>query len=137
MVLASACVSAHVSYAPPPDRGAPSIPWVRSGVATGYLFYYGIKGPWKDRPDQVIVPTHGVSGAGSSTKILWHVRGGHGRVRISGTQLDGVGSFTQTYTGIPGGYFPSYLVVPAAGCWRVTVASAGHRASFAFAAVDL
>ena len=66
-----------------------------------------------------------------------HPQTGYGRVRISGTQLDGVGSFTQTYTGIPGGYFPSYLVVPAAGCWRVTVASAGHRASFAFAAVDL
>jgi hypothetical protein len=137
ILLASACVSAPVSYGPPPERGAPPIPWIRSGVVIGHLFYYGVNGPWKVQPERVIVPTHGVSGPGSSTKVLWHVRGGYGHVRISGQRLDGAGRFTQTYKGIPGGYFPSYLIVPAAGCWRVVVASAGHRASFAFAAVDL
>jgi hypothetical protein len=126
-----------VSYTPPPDRGAPPLPWIRAGAVTGYLFYYPISGPWKAQPDRVMIPTHGVSGPGSYTKILWHVRGGYGRVRFIGQQLDGTGSFTQTYRGIPGGYFPSYLIVPAAGCWRVTIASAGHRASLAFAAIDL
>jgi len=136
LLLASGCLGAPVSYAAPPDRGAPAIPWVHAGAVSGYLFYYGAAGPWRADRVPAIVATHG-GGPGFSTKILWHVKGGYGRVIVSGSQLDGDGRFRQSYKGIPGSYFPSYLIVPSAGCWRVTVSSAGRRASFAFRAVDL
>jgi hypothetical protein len=134
-LFASACISAPVSYAPPPDPGAPTIPWIRAGAVTGYLYYYGSNGPWNEQRERVTIPTGG-RGGGFVTKILWRVRGGYGRVTLTGRQLDGVGRFTQTYKGIQGSYFPSRLIVPSAGCWRVTVASAGRRASFAFTAYD-
>lgn len=134
-LLASACISAPVSYAPPPDRDAPAVPWIRAGAVAGYLFYYAGEGPWRVQRDRVAIPTHG-KGAGFSTKILWRVRGGYGRATFTGRRLDGPGRFTQTFKGISNGYFPSRLTVPSAGCWRVTVASAGRRASFAFVAYD-
>jgi hypothetical protein len=134
-LLASACVSAQVSYAPPPDVGAPSIPWIRSGPVTGYLFYYSPDGPWKEQRNRVLIATRG-RGPGYRTKILWHVRDGFRRVTLTGRRLDGAGRFRQTYPGIRGSYFPSFLIVPRPGCWKVTVASAGHRGSFAFVAFD-
>ncbi len=134
-LIASACVSAPVSYAPPPDRGGPDIPWIRSGPVTGYLFYYGATGPWKEQRERVIVPTNG-RGPGYSAKILWRVRGGWGRVTLTGHRLDGAGTSVRTFKAA-GGFFPSYLVLPATGCWRVTVASAGHNGSFAFVTVDV
>jgi hypothetical protein len=136
IVLASVCLAAPVSYAPPQDRGVPRIPWVHAGPVTGYLFYYGSAGPWRTDTERALVPTQG-GGPGFETKVLWHVDGGYGRVVVAGTRLDGPGRFRQTYKGIPGSNFPSYLQVPDAGCWRVTISSAGRRASFAFRAVDL
>ncbi|HEY3185040.1 MAG TPA: hypothetical protein VGJ77_19520 [Gaiellaceae bacterium] len=136
LVLASLCVAAPVSYSAPPDRGAPAIPWVHAGSVSGYLFYYGAPGPWRSDRERAIVATRG-GGPGFSTKILWHVQGGYGRVIVIGSRLDGAGRFRQSYQGIAGSYFPSYLIVPSAGCWRVTVSSAGRRTSFAFRAVDL
>jgi hypothetical protein len=136
LVLASLCVAAPVSYSSPPDRGAPAIPWVHAGPVSGYLFYYGAPGPWRSERQRAIVATRG-GGPGFGTKILRHVQGGYGRVIVSGSRLDGDGRFRQSYEAIPGGYLPSYLIVPSAGCWRVTVSSAGRRASFAFRAVDL
>jgi hypothetical protein len=35
---------------------------------------------------------------------------------------------------VAGPSFPSYLVVPVPGCWRVTVASGAARATFVFGA---
>jgi hypothetical protein len=131
-----ACAGAHVSYAPPPDRQAPKLPWVRAGTVTGYLFYYSAPGPWKTRPSAAIIATRGGT-ASFNTKILWRIRGGYGEAVVTGRQLDGDGRFTQRFRGVPGSQFPSTVVVPTAGCWRVTVTNHGHRASFTFAAVDL
>src|SRR6266568_8489522 len=75
-LAASACISAPVSYAAPPDVGAPHIPWVHAGPVVGYLFYYGAPGPWKTQTDRVLVtPGGGITGQ-YATKILWHVKGG-------------------------------------------------------------
>lgn len=141
ILLASACLSAPVSYGPAPTPGnAPQqVPWVRSGAIVGYLFYYGSPGPWQQQRDRVLIPVGG-SGPGFSSKILWYVPGGRGRITITGRRLDGEGRsvFVQKVAEGPGGgYFATITVMPNAGCWQVTVGSSGRHARFAFVAVDL
>jgi len=134
-LISSACISAAVSYTAPLDPGAPHIPWLSAGPVSGYLFYYGADGPWREKPERVIITTGGGPAGGFATKILWHVRGGAATLRLTGRRLDGSGRFTQTFPAIGGGFFPSTVVVPAPGCWGVTVRS-GHRVRrFAFLAL--
>lgn len=133
-LIASACISASVSYARPPDPRAPSIPWIHAGPVAGYLFYYGAAGPWQTRTDRLLI----TPGGGTSlyaTKILWHVRGGSRLITISGQRLDGLGHFRQRFSA-KGGYYPSIVDVPSAGCWRVTVRSGRHSGRFAFLALS-
>jgi hypothetical protein len=135
-LVASACISAPVSYATPPDRGAPSIPWIHAGPIFGYLFYYGASGPWKTQPDRVLITTRGGIPGGYQTKILWHVRGGRsGRVTIVGRRLDAPGRFRQRFPAIGGGYVPSIVSVPTPGCWRISVISGRRVGRFALLAV--
>jgi hypothetical protein len=136
-LLSSACISASVSYAAPPDRAAPSIPWIHAGPVSGYLFYYGAAGPWKTQTTRaLIIPGGGVPGVGGyTTKILWHVRGGGSTVILSGVRLDAPGRFRQQFPAIGGSYFPSILSVPTAGCWRVAVRSGRRMGRFAFLAL--
>jgi hypothetical protein len=57
---------------------------------------------------------------------------------IRGRRLDGPGRFSSIVPralGMPA-QFPSYVSVPAAGCWRVTVTSGALSGSVVFAAVD-
>lgn len=136
-LAASACISAPVSYAAPPDMGAPSIPWIHAGPVVGYLFYYGANGPWKARTARVLITTGGGPPGSYATKILWHVRRGTDGVSIIGTRLDGPGRFRQAFSATPSGggaYFPSILKIPSPGCWRVTVSSGRRSGRFAFLA---
>jgi hypothetical protein len=135
VLMASACISAPVSYAAPPDGGAPHIPWIHAGPVSGYLFYYRASGPWRSQPDRVLITSGGGPPGGYATKILWHVRGGSARVTLVGRQLDGAGRFRERFPAIGGSYFPSILVVPSAGCWRVTVSSGRRTGRFAFLAL--
>jgi hypothetical protein len=135
VLMASACISAPVSYAAPPDSGAPSIPWIHAAPVSGYLFYYGASGPWKTQPDRVLITPRGGIPGGYRTKILWHVRGGSGTITLVGRRLDAAGRFRQRFPAIGGGYFPSIVVVPSAGCWRVTVSSGRRTGRFAFLAL--
>jgi hypothetical protein len=137
-LVASACLSAPVSYAAPPDHGAPAIPWVHAGPVNGYLFYYGAQGPWKTQRDRVLITTRGGPPARYATKILWHVIGGSGSISVTGRRLDGPGRFHQGFSATPtggGSYFPSIVTVPKPGCWRITVSSDGHIGRFVFVAV--
>jgi hypothetical protein len=110
-LIASACISASVSYASPPNIGAPHIPWIHAGPVSGYLFYYGASGPWKTQPDRVLItPSGGISGS-YATKILWRVRGASTRVTLVGQRLDGVGRFRQRFPVLGGGYVPSIVAV--------------------------
>jgi hypothetical protein len=140
LLLGSVCLSAPVSYGPPATPGnAPNVPWVRSGAVVGYLFYYGATGPWQQQRDRVLIPVGG-SGPGFSSKILWYVPGGGGRITIWGRRLDGSGTSVSVQRiggSAGGGYFPTITVVPNAGCWRLTVGSGRRSARFAFVAVDL
>jgi hypothetical protein len=138
-LAASACLSAPVSYATPPDSSAPYIPWIHAGPVVGYLFYYGADGPWKTRADRVLISTRGQVSGGGVTKILWRVRGGSKAIRIVGKRLDAAGSFRQQFPATPSGggaFFPSIVNVPTSGCWRVTVSSANRVGRFAFWAVE-
>jgi hypothetical protein len=135
VLVASACISAPVSYAAPPDFGAPSIPWIHAGPISGYLFYYGAPGPWASQPDRVLITPRGGIPGGYRTKILWHVRGGSGTITLNGRRLDKTGRFRQQFPAISGGYFPSIVVVPTVGCWRMTVRSGRRMRRFAFLAV--
>ena len=132
---ASACLSAPVSYGTPPNAGAPAIPWIHAGPVVGYLFYYGAEGPWKSQTARALITTRGGPEGGYATKILWHVRGGSRRVTVVGARLDGAGRFTQRFSA-SGAFFPSIVVVPSSGCWRLTVTSGRHVARFAFLALD-
>jgi hypothetical protein len=87
------------------------------------------------------VTLDGEVGAGASTKVLWWFRrtaAVGSRLTISGTRLDREGSFrNQWSTRVVGPAFPSYLVVPDPGCWRVTVTSGAARTTFVFGAFRL
>ena len=138
-LVASACLSAPVSYTAPPDSSAPRIPWIHAGPVVGYLFYYGAGGPWKTQADRVLIAPHGRASGGAATKILWHVRGGSKAIRMVGKRLDAAGSFRQQFPATASGggaFFPSIVDVPASGCWRVTVSSGTHVGRFAFSAVE-
>lgn len=136
VLMSSACISASVSYAAPPDPRAPRIPWIHAGPVSGYLFYYGATGPWKTLPGRVFITPHGGPPGGYATKILWHVRGGSATVTVVGQRLDAPGRFRQRFPGIGGGYFPSILSVPTVGCWRIAVHSGRRVGRFAFLGVD-
>lgn len=137
VLMASACISASVSYETPPDPRAPHIPWIHAGPVSGYLFYYGADGPWKTQPGRVfITPRGSIPGVGGyATKILWHVRGGGAAIILSGLRLDAPGRFRQRFPAIGGSYFPSILSVPTEGCWRVAVRSGRRMGRFAFVAL--
>jgi len=137
ILTASACLSASVTYSLPVDPGAPAgVPWVRAGEVYGYLFYYGAGGPWKTQPDRALITTRGGEPGSYQTKILWHVRGGSDVVTVSGKKLDGRGRFRKTFPVTGGGaWFPSIVVVPSTGCWRLTVTSGRTTGRFAFVAV--
>jgi len=134
-LAASACISAPVSYATPPNAGAPQIPWIHAGPVVGYLFYYGAPGPWKAQTGRVLVtPGGGITGQ-YATKILWHVVGGARNTTITGQRLDAVGHFKHAFPATGGGYYPSIINVPSEGCWRITVSSGRRSGRFAFVAL--
>jgi hypothetical protein len=53
---------------------------------------------------------------------------------MRGQRLDAPGSFTKKWNGF--GDYPSYVEVPAPGCWRVTVSTGPVSGSVVFSATD-
>jgi hypothetical protein len=137
----SACPMSHVIYRPyagVDKAGLEHVPWITSVPAarfTAHLFFYsGV--PWgrqhllgarifTTRKPHTVNP-----------KVLWITRAhGYGMtLRISGRRLDAPGSFSSTYNGF--GDYPSYVTVPAPGCWRVTVTTGPVSGSVIFSATD-
>jgi hypothetical protein len=137
----SSCPVSHVHYRPYAGvaQGLGPVPWIETsnGAFYGHLFYYGGT-PWQ---------RSGLVGARIFTtgvrrrvnpKVLWISRRGArtGRLLIRGRRLDAAGSFAWRQSYRSGYQFPSYVEVPAPGCWRVTVSSGGSSGSVVFAAVD-
>jgi hypothetical protein len=136
VALLASCISAPVSYALPAYPGAPAgVPSIHTGPVYGYLFYYSANGPRKAQPDRALISSGGGIAGSYATKILWHIRGGSNAVTVTGRRLDGPGRFLRRFragTSGAGGWFPSIVVVPAAGGWRLTVSSDRRVGRFAF-----
>jgi hypothetical protein len=136
------CPVSHVHYARDGtvSGGLRSIPWVAAapfGRFHAHLFFYGAT-PW---PRLHLVGARiftTVKRRAVSPKVLWTpLRPGAGaELVILGRRLDKPGLFTSRYPRASGNQFPSYVSVPAAGCWRVTVRSGSLAGSVTFAAVD-
>lgn len=136
------CPVSHVHYARDlsVSGGLRSIPWLAAtpaGTLHAHLFYYGAT-PW---------PRLGLVGArifttvehrDVSPKVLWTpLRRGSGPVLfILGKRLDEPGRFASRYPRASGNSFPSFVTVPSAGCWRVTVRTGGLVGHVTFTAVD-
>ncbi len=130
----------HVHYAPYPgvEQGLAAVPWISSvpgGSFKAHLFFYGGV-PWgrqhllgariftTRRPRDI------------NPKVLWITRTkGYGsKLAIDGRRLDAPGSFSESYKGF--GDYPSYVTVPTAGCWSVTVTTGRVTGRVVFSATD-
>ncbi len=137
---AATCPMSHVQYRPDPtvEGGLRSVPWISSapgGAFKGHLFFYGGV-PWAKAQllGARIFTTR--KPRDINPKVLWttRVRGYRSTLRIRGERLDAPGSFSSTWKGFRD--YPSYVEVPAPGCWRVTVASGGVSGRVVFSATD-
>jgi hypothetical protein len=143
-ILASlVCAATPVHGEPLPRSGVlAQLKWVqaappRAGIV-GMLYAYD------DRLEESIAPTfalwaHGHAPDGHATKILWLVRNTHAglSIVIRGRLVGGTETFRQSFpvAGGGGGY-PSIIVVPRAGCWRLDVSTGATRGTLVVKAVE-
>ncbi len=136
----ASCPMSHVHYAP--FAGEPTslkpLPWTSTAPGAkfkAYLFFY---------PNTSWGRQH-LLGARIFTirkprdinpKVLWSTRvhGYNLKLRMTGRRLDAPGSFAKTYNGF--GDYPSYVEIPAPGCWRITVTTGSVSGSLVFSATD-
>jgi hypothetical protein len=121
--------------------GLRGVPWVATsnGTFAGHLFYWGgtrfghaglrTASIFTTRIERRVNP-----------KVLWIARKKTASPTLSivGRRLDAPGSFRSTRPRAEGplAQFPSYVEIPTAGCWRVTVGADSLRGSVVFAAYD-
>lgn len=140
-VVLAHCPVTHVRYNldTRAEPGLRAVPWIATsnGAFAGHLFYWGATSWGRKRTLAARIFTtqraHKVQ-----PKVLWLARRGahHGAVDIRGRRLDARGAF-HTHFANRGTYdFPSYVEIPAPGCWRVTVSAGGASGSVVFAALD-
>lgn len=138
-----ACAASHVhyeSYTGPDAAGLVHLPWIRSanGMFAGHLFYYASTSWARERRAGLTIFTTTAQQRATNPKVLWTwlpKQRGYGRMlTIHGTRLDAPGSFSGRYPGWRD--YPSYVEVPQAGCWRVTVTTGGRVGQFVFSALD-
>jgi hypothetical protein len=141
--MTSMCPVSHVHYASYPGvmGSLGGIPWLETSNHTFYAhpFYWGST-PWaKERRTGARIFTT-VEHRNANPKVLWIARSNRvaSTLSIRGRRLDAPGSFSSTFRRAFGSppQFPSYVLVPAPGCWRVTVTSGKAAGSVVFAAVN-
>lgn len=125
----------HTARYPGQPSGLAGMAWVATtnGAFAGQLFF-SVRGSTR----RATIPTTTVPRR-AEPKVLWVARhrGESGHVlRITGRRLDASGRFSTRALGVGGGQFPSYVRVPHAGCWRITVSDGRRSGSVVFAAVD-
>jgi hypothetical protein len=137
------CQASQVHYEVHPDAEPngllPAIPWVRadpqSSQVDAFLFYYA-GAPFANRRDpRATIYTNGKSPNGAATKIMWVIPKSTDRLTIIGTRIPDGTEFKQDVDSIGSGWFPSGIVVPEPGCWRLNLRSGGTRAEVVFRAV--
>jgi hypothetical protein len=139
--VVSACPASHVHYVSYPGigNGLSGSPWIATsnGAFYGHLFYVGGT-PWRlGKPVGAHIFTT-VKPRNLHPKVLWISRRGaaSGHLVIRGRRLDAPGRFVARNANVGAYQFPSYVEIPAAGCWRVSISSAGVSGSVVFVAVD-
>ena len=139
--IVAACPASHVHYVSYPGvgTGLERVPWIETsnGAFYGHLFYVGGT-PWRlSKPVGAHIFTT-VKQGNVNPKVLWISRRGAatGHLVIRGRRLDAPGTFATRRPYVGGYQFPSYVEIPAAGCWRVTISSARVSGSVVFVAVD-
>ena len=98
----------------------------------------GIRGGWPWRasgPAQLT--THGHDGD-RNMKVPWWIKGGSSTLELSGTRLDGAGTFRQVFEEAlsPKGVYPSIVDIPKAGCWLFRLRSGARAGAIVVRAVD-
>lgn len=114
------------------------MPWIAAvptGSFRGYLFYYGSTAWYREKRLGARIFTT-KRPRNFNPKVLWitSARGYGLKVVISGQRLDAPGSFSASSNGYL--EYPSYVEVPTAGCWRVTVTSGRVTGRVVFSAID-
>ena len=77
--------------------------------------------------------------AGRAEKIAWYSKKwGGSRLTVTGRRLDGTRLLPPGRSGRPSGagWYPSGITVPAAGCWELTLKTAGWTRRLVVKAVD-
>lgn len=119
--------------------GVTGVPWIAStnSAFRGYLFYFGGTRWARTRPHSARIFTTKAR-VRVNPKVLWVALGrSTSSLTITGRRLDGPGSFSSSYDAAIGGrQFPSYVTVPTAGCWRVSLRSGSLHGSVTFLASD-
>jgi hypothetical protein len=142
LVAAALCPVSHVHYATSPgaEPGLAKVPWIETSnhAFRGHLFYYGAT-PWaKERRVGVRIFTT-VRRRRISPKVLWQpTRATSARtMTMKLTRIDKPATIADAFPAASSGnQFPSYVSIPAAGCWRVTLTVGRTTGSVVFAAVD-
>jgi len=95
-----------------------------------------IRGGWPWLPYAQLT-THGHDGD-KNMKVPWWIDGGGPSLELTGTRLDGTGSFRQEFSEAlsPKGVYPSIVDIPAAGCWLLHLRSGRRAGVIVVRAVD-
>ncbi|HEU0303727.1 MAG TPA: hypothetical protein VFR32_04025 [Gaiellaceae bacterium] len=131
----TACVAAPVHWEW--NARARGVPWIAAGPAKsrleGVLFGYRYLGDGRVNGSEGAVLL-----AGRAVKIAWYSKKwGGSRLTVTGRRLDGKGSFRQTFRATLGeGWYPSGILVPAAGCWQLRLRTEGWTRRLVVQAVD-
>jgi hypothetical protein len=132
---ASSCAATPVHWEW--NKLAPGFPWITVGPTRsrlqGALLGYGYLGDGRvNQSEGVVLP------AGRAVKIAWYSeKWGGGFLRVVGKRLDGPGSFRQRFGATIGaGWYPSGIIVPAAGCWQLTLRTDGWTRRIVVQAID-
>jgi hypothetical protein len=118
----------HLHGTPPqaPRRNRPhGIPWITTADAriTAYPFYW--HAPGYRGHTRLALAAHGTDGS-ANMKVLWGLREGGDTLAISGRGPAGR-HFSRIAIDAGGGWYPSTVVVPSAGCWTLTLQSGDVR----------
>jgi hypothetical protein len=135
---AAECATARVQYG---RNGFIRDPWVTAGRGaasirgTLYSPYSATLGDARVREAAGLTLY-----AGRMYKIAWLPRTWPGQARylvVEGRKTDGTGTFRQRFQrAFSPRFFPSGIVMPSAGCWRLTLRSGGRRWTLDVAAVE-
>jgi hypothetical protein len=132
VAASSRCDAARVHYKPYKgvQAGLAVLPWIAASPSSagvvGHLFYYDGMNVWRQQNLPRLHIYHGGQSPEGrvSMKILWELRRGGrkaAQLDVRGNKLDGSGTFSEQFSAVGGGQFPSIIDVPTRGCWRLTL----------------